>query len=245
MVEAYHVETPDFAGPMDLLVFLVRRRELDVAYISVSAIASDYLDWVERTETLDIDNAGDFILLAAVLLQFKAAELLPAGEPDIADIEIYTGDTDRSREELMALRSTIARLAEFEEKQINLFDRGSIKVTGLEEELAGEMLSDVTMYDLATVFRELIRELPPEPTRVIEQIPFTLEGQIAFVQSFFKTKRRILFDRLAETLDSRLAVIMTFLAVLELMRRRLLEIRQPEAFGQLWLIMHKENSAED
>ena len=239
MSTVYQVKIPDFAGPMDLLVFLVRRRELDVAYISVSAITTDYLTWIERMEYLDLDNAGDFILLAAVLLQFKAAELLPASEPEPSDAEVLAKDEEKSFKDLVALKVSVGRLAEFEEHQINLFDRGGIYIAGLEEELAGEMLSDVSLYDIAVAFRDLIRYLPSEPTHIIEDIPYTLEGQMAFIISFFGNARKIAFARLAEALESRLAVIMTFLAMLELMRLGKVVIKQPHPFGEFWLSLRE------
>ena len=221
---------------MDLLVYLVRRRELDVAYISVSAIATDYLEWTQRIHSLDLDNAGDFILLAAILLQFKAAELLSTSEPELSDVELLVDNRQRSFEELSALRAHASRLADLEEEQINLFDRGGISIGGLEEELIGDFLSDVSLYDIAVAFRGLIRKLPPEPTHIVENIPFTLEGQMAFIISFFGQDSRIAFDRLAGALESRLAVIMTFLAMLELMRLGSLIVRQPKPYGQLWLL---------
>jgi len=228
---------------MDLLVFLVRRRELDIAYISVSAIATDYLSWLDRKEELDLDYAGDFILLAAVLMQFKAAELLPTSEPEPSEAEMITRDQDFSYEDLAALKIKAAKLAELEEQQVGLFDIGGVHITGLEESLASEMLSDVSVYDMAIVFRSLIRELPPEPTFIIEEIPYSIEGQMAYILSFFENTKKVLFARLAGSLDSRLAVIMTFLAMLELMRLGKVSIRQPHPFGEFWLLMRVKYEA--
>ncbi len=236
----FEVTTPDFAGPMDLLVFIVRRRELDVAYISISAIARDYLDWLDRVETLEVDSAGDFILLAAILLQFKALNLLPGEEPEVAEVEWDGRGRTEAGEELNVLRSSIARLAELEAKQINFFDRGVVQVSGLEEQLTGEMLANVSAIDLALVFRDLIYKLPPEPTHIVEDIPYSLEGQMAFIFSFFKRSKRVAFERIAEALSSRLAVIMTFLAMLELMRLVKIRVVQYQPFGPLWLILQRE-----
>jgi len=232
----FEVATTDFAGPMDLLVFLIRRRELDVMYISVSAIAHDFLDWLERIDMPDLDAAGDFILLAATLLQFKVVNLLPGAEPEPSDAEINEIERYHSEAELQALRETAARMAELEENQINLFDRGSVLLSGFEEELASDMLSDVSVFDLALAFRDLIYKLPEEPTHIVEDIPYTLDGQIAFIRSFFGHSKRIAFVRLAEALVSRLAVIMTFLAMLELMRLGQIRVAQKAPFEPLWLI---------
>ena len=236
MPETFQVNTPDFAGPMDLLVFFVRRRELDVSYISVGAIVSDYLNWLQGCELRDLDSAGDFILLAAILLHFKSSGLLPLPEPEIADMELAAASALGAPEEFLALKLSASHLAELEEHQINLFDRGRILLEGVDAELAGDMLSDVSLYDLAVVFRDLIYKLPTEPTHIIEGIPFTIEGQMAFIMSFFQQAQRVAFGRMAEALESRLGVIMTFLAMLELMRQGRIVVRQPEPFGRLWLI---------
>ena len=222
------------------MVFLVRRRELDVSFISVSAITRDFLDWIERAELLDLDVAGDFILLAATLLQFKVFNLLPGLEPEPSDAEITTKERRVSENELQALRETALRLAELEEGQINLFDRGCIQISGIDEEITGEMLSDVSIFDIALAFRDLIYKLPDEPTHLIEDIPYTLEGQMSFIISFFKEIKKIHFARLAEALFSRLAVIMTFLAMLELIRLKKVKVMQRAPFDQLWLI-HLDN----
>ena len=240
MPDAYAVVTPEFAGPMDLLVYLVRKRELDVAYISISAIAGDFLTWLERTALVDLDDAGDFLLLAATLLQFKADELLEIGEPEITEAELTEAFRERSLVELLALRASVQKLAELEERQIGLFDRGTVEITGLEAELTGEMLTDVSLFDIALAFRDLIKNLPAEPTHIVEQIPFTIEGQMAFVLSYFTRAKRVAFAELAEALRSRLAVVMTFLAILELIRLKRILVRQRETFGPLWLILREK-----
>jgi segregation and condensation protein A len=242
-IEPFKVASPEFAGPMDLLVYLVRKRELDVAYISVSAIASDYLNWLEKTDVVDLDNAGDYLLLAATLLHFKADELLAIGEPEITEAELTEAFKERSLVDLLALRASVQKLAELEEHQIGLFDRGVVEVGGLEEELVGQALSDVSLYDIAMAFRDLIENLPVEPTHVIEKIPFTIEGQMAFILSYFSHAKRIAFDKLAAALETRLAVVMTFLAMLELIRLKRVAVRQQETFGPLWLVLREKVNA--
>lgn len=232
----FEVSIPDFGGPMDLLVYLVRKRELDIAYISISALATDFLNWLERIENPDLDQVGDFILLAATLLEFKVGDLLAGPEPDITEAEMGEAYREHSIAELLALRTNAQRLAELEERQSNLFERGGVHIAGLEAELSGEMLADVSIYDIAVAFRNLIYKLPPEPTHIVEQVPFTLEGQMAFIMSFFKSGKRVAFERLAEALETRLAVVMTFLAMLELLRLRRIAVRQTETFGPLWLV---------
>jgi len=235
MQDNYAVTTPEFAGPMDLLVYLVRKRELDVAYISISAITADFLQWLERCDLPNLDNAGDFILLAATLLQFKADELLASGEPEITEAELTDAFRENTLVDLLALRASVEKLAELEENQIGLFDRGAVQITGLDEELAEESLAEVSLYDIALAFRDLIQNLPPEPTHIVERIPFTIEGQMAFILALFTQSKRIAFDRLAASLDTRLAVVMTFLAMLELIRQSRISVRQSETFGPLYL----------
>lgn len=240
----FQVNIPDFAGPMDLLVFLVRRRELDVAYISVSAIAGDFLEWMNRADITDFDIVGDFILLAATLLQFKVANLLPGDEPELSEAEFAAIQRLGSPEDLAALRRTIAKLAELEARQINLFNRGTVELSGVDEELTQDMLSSVTAYDLALAFRDLIYRLPPEPTHIVEDIPYTLEGQMAYILSFGRGAKRVSFIRLAQGLTSRLAVVMTFLAMLELIRTGRLKVMQREPFGPMLLIFADKDDGQ-
>ena len=224
---------------MDLLVYLVRKRELDVAYISITAITADYLSWLEKAEPVDLDNAGDFILLAATLLQFKADDLLEVGEPDITEAELTDAFRENRLVDLFSLRASVERLAELEEGQFRLFERGLVETPGGDGELTEELLTEVSLYDIALAFRDLIQNLPPEPTHIVERIPFTIEGQMAFILSFFGRSKRLAFTRLAEALETRLAVVMTFLAMLELIRRRRIAVRQRETFGLLYLFLRE------
>lgn len=232
----FEVKLPDFVGPMDLLIFLIRRRELDIAYISVSAIASDFLEWLSKIEQIELDNAGDFILLAATLLQFKVNSLLIGNEPEYSEAEQTILERHGSTEEIMALRNAIQKLSELESQQINLFDRGSIQFKGVDDEITEEMLSDVSVVDLALIFRDVIYKLPKETTHLVETVPYTLEGQMVFILSFFKDKKKINFHALSEKLTSRLSVIMTFLAILELIRLSKVRVMQNEPFGTIYII---------
>lgn len=239
---SFEINTTDFAGPMDLLVYLVRRRELDVAFISVSAITLDYIDWLGRVELMDLDAAADFILLASILLQFKAYNLLPTSDPELSEVELLDSDRELSQAELAALRETALQFAELEAEQIHLFDRGNVELTGMDQEITSLMLNDVSVFDLALAFRELIYKLPAENLHVVEKIPFTLEGQMAFVLSFLSGTKKTAFTTLAASLFSRLAVIMTFLALLELIRLGKVRVAQEAPFEQLWLILGNNNT---
>jgi segregation and condensation protein A len=112
-----------------------------------------------------------------------------------------------------------------------------VELTGLDQEITATMLSDVSVFDLALAFRDLIYKLPAENLHIIENIPFTLEGQMAFVISFISGAKKTAFTRLASLLSSRLAVIMTFLALLELIKLGKVRVAQEAPFEPLWLIL--------
>lgn len=261
--ERFEVSTPDFTGPMDLLVYLVRQREIDVAMISVAQLAEDYLKWwqsrleqidlpvsyngdEENRENgysyigLDLDSAGEFVLLAAILLEYKAVSLLPMEQPDLSGIEVGSADDEWDPELLSQFQAPAQLLAELESKQINLFDRGAVHITGLDMEITSDMFSEVAVYDLALAFGRLNQELPPEKRHVVEGIPFTIEGQTSYILSFFEGTRKVSFEKLATGLTSRIAVVVTFLALLELIRRQKVAVIQTENFGSLWIIWREK-----
>lgn len=245
ITERYQVSLPDFVGPMDLLVHLVRQRELDVAYISVSTIASDYLDWwigrySDKTATNgwhDLDDAGDFIYLTSMLLEYKATTLLPDTETELDIFEDNGSWRLRAEEELLLLQDGIGQLAEREKLHIDRFDRGVVYVAGVDQHLTSDMLANVSLYDIAMAFHNISRELPEEPTHIVKKIVYTIEGQTSFILSFFEQMKRITFDRLAQALHNRIAVVVTFLAMLELMRLGMIAVRQHRPFGRLWIIL--------
>ena len=223
----YAVHLDDFEGPLDLLLFFIRRDELDIYDIPIARIADEYLAYVRLLERVDLDHVGDFIYMAALLISIKARMLLPSPELDEA------GEPIDPRQELVERLLEYVRfkeaadlLADREEERAELFTRG--RASGPLEAHAEQEpeVAKGSVFDLVTALRRVLTEAPEEPTHAIRKESYTIEEQQAFVLGVLGVGEQQSFVGLVSG-RSKPFVITTFLAVLELARQGVLILRVP------------------
>jgi segregation and condensation protein A len=209
---------PIFEGPMDLLLYLIRREEVDIFNIPIALITREYLNSLELMRAHDLDVGGEFLMMAATLLSIKAKMLLPR------PVQGEGGEEGDPRRELVerileyrAYKETAELFRNLEAKQSDLFPRGI--VAEVEEEDSAEFLRDVTLFDLLLAFKRAMDRLQAEKADYrVFLFPETLDQRIAMLREKLLNQKKIAFSSLIEELDTRLAVIMTFLAILEMTR---------------------------
>lgn len=245
---SWRVTTQAYSGPFDLLLQLVSRQRVTIGSISVSEIAAQYLEEVERMQDLDLDVASDFVLVASTLLDIKAASLVP-DEPSGArrtDEEDDEDDLDglspdEAREVLIArliaykqFRSAAAALGARAEAESRMFAR----TVGPDPDFLGLMpdyLEGITLRSLAVICADLDSR---RETLLLEaehvaprRTPVALT--IAAVDRLVRSKGAISFDELLDGQDSPEMVVANFLAVLELYKRGMVDVRQDALFGKI------------
>jgi segregation and condensation protein A len=236
----YTVKTDIFEGPFDLLLHLVSRQKLDVSAISVSDVADQYLAFIDRMQDLDLDVASDFLLVAATLLEIKASSLLPKEEQYFGD-ELDDLAPDEARDILVArllaykqFKNAAAELAARMESE----DRMHPRQAGLEQDFLGLMpdyLEGLTLRGLAVVCADLMhrREVFLLEAEHVASMPISLE---LHAESVHRRLMRFNTARFSDLLDgdsSPELVVVTFLAILELYKRGLADIRQDHIFGEI------------
>ncbi len=209
---------PVFEGPMDLLLYLIRREEVDIFNIPIALITREYLNSLELMRAHDLDVGGEFLMLAATLLSIKAKMLLP--RPVLSE-GVEEGDPRRELVERIleyrAYKETAELFRNLEAKQSDLFPRGI--VPELEEEDPAEFLRDVTLFDLLLAFKRAMDRLQAEKQDYhIFLFPETLHERMEILREKLQIQKKISFSSLIEELETRIAVIMTFLAILEMTR---------------------------
>jgi len=242
----FEIRLPHFEGPFDLLLFFIERDELDITDIPISRITNDFLDYLHHLETLNIEVASEFILVAATLMRIKSKLLLPRPQLDEAGNEIDP------REELMRhlmeykkYKSVIEDLHKMEEGELYKEKRGNIvkelrhlaELSNVEAEL-----QDLDMYKLLTVFEKVMKRHEEEKNRPVHQViqyPYTVEGQKEFIQNVLTTKGRIAFTELFEAGLTRVALIFNFLAILEMLAIGQLNIQIGEGYNNFWITMRE------
>ncbi len=230
----YRVRLPVFEGPLDLLLYFIRRDELNIYDIPVARIADEFLAYVRLMEELDLDGVGDFLYMAAVLLHIKAQMLLPR-PPTPTDEEAESGDP---RQELVArllnylrYKEAALRLDAQAEARQQLYTRGAAVGAGDEPTQQGPPpLAPVSLLALLDALRKVLERRVAPPAHTIRREVYSVEAQMHYVQRQLQGGRARTFGELVAG-RPRGFVIATFLAVLELARQggvwiRLLEGRE-------------------
>lgn len=222
----YRVQLQHFEGPMDLLLFFIRRDELDITDIPIADIADEYLAYVRLLERVDLDGVGDFIYMAALLINIKARMLLPTPETDEEGEPI-----DPRRElverllEYVRFKEASAQLDARKARRDDLFTRGD---AGRDKEAvqdAHEVEVDATVYDLVQALGAILIDAPEAEPVVHEVAPlrYTPEEQQRYVLRRILREERVSFRALVRQ-RAKGFVIATFLAVLEMARQRLVHL---------------------
>ena len=233
----YKVKLETFEGPLDLLLFLIKKNEVDIYDIPVSKITKQYLEYLEIIQLLDIEAASDFILLASTLLRIKAQMLLPK-----PSIEVEEEVVEDPRQELVyrlleykRFKDVATDLSEKEEYARKLFTRGSFKIDryGFEDELVDR--ADVSLFDLVSAFKTIVEKNKKVSIHRVVELNVTMEEQIDFVINKIKGKEKIKFVDLFDKDEDKIVWIVTFIAILELIKNQVLRAIQPETFGDILL----------
>lgn len=214
----YKIRLQQFEGPLDLLLFFIRRDELDIHDIPIARIADEFLEYVSYMEEVDLDGVGDFLYMAAVLINIKARLLLPATEVD------EDGEPIDPRSELVErlleyvrFKEASDRLEEQWDERSKQFTRGAASAVDSTLAEPEEELVEATVFDLITALRRVLTAAPDEPMHAVEAESFTVEEQQTFLRSALGSGKRHSFVEMAQG-RSKPFVIATFLAVLEMAR---------------------------
>jgi len=233
----YHVKLSAFDGPLDLLLHLIRKNEVDIYDIPIASITQQYLDTLELMDELNVNVAGDFVFMAATLIHIKSKMLLPPPHEDGVEDEL--GDP---RDELVArlleyqrYKEAAQMLYERQTLQGAIWLRSETAVAPLLEAdaQAQEELVDVDLYELLTAFRSVLERISRRKDITFERETVTVEEMIQILSAKVAPRTSISFEQLFEDVTTRSLLIVTFLALLELVRLRVFRVYQTKAFGPI------------
>jgi segregation and condensation protein A len=235
MAEQYKVELEVFEGPLDLLLYLIKKEEIDIYDIPIGRITNQYMDYLKLMRMLDLNIAGEFIVMASTLMMIKSRMLLPVEErPESEEEEEEDPRWDLVRQlvEYKKFKDAANQLQEKEELRDGVFAAAGQHVA-YEPEDPGNVLQDVSIFDLISAFREVLKKAPEDDFGDIYDEKFTVADKIDYVLGLVKNRERASFSSLFGTRASRHEIICTFLALLELIRLRQIGVAQEEQFGDI------------
>jgi segregation and condensation protein A len=235
---SYKIKLDSFEGPLDLLLFLIKKEEVDIYDIPIAKITQQFLEYIEIIQLLDLESASDFILMAATLMRIKAQMLLP--KPAIAEEEEEIGDPRQVLVqrllEYKRFKDVALDLGDKEEINAKLFPRGKIKI---EDESIGEeylAASEVSLFDLVAAFKQVIEQgQKPALVHQIQDINVTLEERMDFISRKLFDQIEIRFAQLFAAHEDRIIWVVTFIALLELIHRRHVQVFQEKPFSEIMI----------
>jgi segregation and condensation protein A len=233
MDQDYRVKLEMFEGPLDLLLFLIKRDEIDIYDIPIEHITKQYLEYMDLFKILDLDVAGEFVVMAANLIYIKSRCLLPVDQQppeEQAEEDDPRWELVRQLIEYKKFKDAAAHLQQREAHQENLFSRVPAKPEFESERPLGE----VGIFDLLNAFNTVLkRARQTEDLREIFEENFTVSDKIDLILKLMAAAGKVLFTRLFQPAAPRTEIVVTFLAILELIRLKQIRASQSETFGEI------------
>ena len=240
--EDYEVRIGSFNGPMDLLVYLVQKKEMSLDQIPIAEIADDFLEWVNRIGVTDLSKAGDFLYMASRLMALKVQELLPAEERDPELVEEYNADREKLMQEMLEYqryKQVAGGLQDMEGKNFGTYSRGRLEKTQNDE----DTLADANIWQLFRAYQKSLKTKISDTVHHIELDYVTIQDRQQAINNYLSVNGRALFEDLLDNDSHPIVAAVTFMALLEMIKTDEVVFRQSELFGPIW-IYRKKNNAE-
>jgi segregation and condensation protein A len=234
----WKVKLPVFEGPLDLLLYLIKKEEVDIYEVELGRICDQYLAYIDSLEELEIEVAGEFLVIAATLVYIKSRALLPVDQQMSADEEEDGEDPRleliRQLVEYKKFKDAAAELGDLQQLQEKLFHRDVTPDLPKPEKPA---FGDVSPLDLVKAFQKILRRIrEKQGFKEIEAEQFTVSQKIEIILRRIEDEGTLPFSTLFAEYCSRAELAVTFLAVLELVRLKQIRVRQSELFGEIELV---------
>lgn len=232
--EEYKVELEIFEGPLDLLLYLIKKEEVEIYDIPIERITNQYMKYLDVLKMLDLNIAGDFLVMAATLMMIKSRMLLPVEEraEEEEDEEDPRWDLVRQLVEYKKFKDAALHLEEFEAIQQNVFARDSEEGIELGEE-ADMAMRDVGIFDLISAFSDALKKMEREDLKEIFFERFTVAEKVDQILQALKDSDTLIFSALFSGITSRSEIVCTFLALLELIRLKQVTVKQNDTFSDI------------
>jgi segregation and condensation protein A len=228
---SYQIKLPQFEGPFDLLLFFIERDELDIYNIPITRITNDFLDYIHRQESLNIEMSSEFILFISTLMRIKAKMLLPRKELDAQGNEIDP------REELVSklleykkFKEASAQMAEMEAIRMLMVKRGNIQkeLSQIGEDAGeGTEIQNITLFKLMKAFEKAMQKYSDrvnKPVHTVVQYRYTMENARRNMMDVAEKERTVSFEKIFELAENRVHAIFLFLSLLELVQQKFMKI---------------------
>ena len=233
MERKYQINLDTFEGPLDLLLYFIKRDELNIYDIPIAKITREYLEYLNMMHTLDLQIAGEFVEMASNLMSIKAKMLLPrfseASEND--DIEDPRNELVQRLLEYQQYKEMGKEMKKLEEENISYFHRNP-NLTYVDRNIdAKEILHKISLFDILTAFKNVLDKIPDESIpHEVQLEDVNIDDQTKYLYTFFIKKSKVNFSTVVKTIKNRVVLIVTFVAILEMIKTQQIRIYQTDLF---------------
>jgi segregation and condensation protein A len=239
-MSAYCVQLDIFSGPLDLLLYLVRRNEVDILDLPIARITASFLDYLDVLQMIDLDLAGDFVVMASTLMEIKSRMVLP--QPEVEERSAAeSGDDPRSdlirqlleyKKYRDAARALEQRAAEWQER----YPRRTSERPSEGKDLASDFIRDVELWDLVSALGRVLRTRAAESHASIRYDETPICVYMERIEARVRAQGRVAFSSLFAGENERSRIVGVFLAILELLRHHGYRAEQPVEYGEIWVL---------
>ena len=233
---SYKVNINDFEGPLDLLLFFIRRDKLNIYDIPISEITNDFLEHISILNEMNIEVGGEFIYMASLLMKIKSKMLLPKDELELED------DID-PRQDLVLKLIEYKKFKEISEELSNIKDdylnRYKTKIKEKYKNINNEKSFSIGNFNLNHIIKTysyLINHLPDSGSYELDGEKFSVSDQIKLLKKKINNRKRISFKDIIKTVKTKIHIIYLFIAILEMIRNKEIKIEQKESFSEIYII---------
>jgi segregation and condensation protein A len=239
---SYEIKLDIFEGPLDLLLYLIRKNEIDIYNIPIALITEQYLEYLDLMRSLNLDLAGEYLVLAATLIHIKSRLLLPPveGEEDGEEGEDPRNELVRQLLEYQAFKEAALSLDARPLLDRDVFTRGAPAEEPAAAEQEVETMIEVGVFELVQAFRTLMAGLDRSEDMAIDTEKMSLTDRINEIMERLTEEKELTFTALLGERTDRKRIVYTFLAILELMKLRMVRAYQLGPFGVIRLFLAVE-----
>jgi segregation and condensation protein A len=231
MDEVYNIKIPVFEGPFDLLLHLIKEAKIDIYDIPIALITRQYLQYIEMMKELNLEIAGDFLVMASTLIHIKSRMLLPPDEETpLEEQEDPRLELVQKLLEYQTFKEAASSLRDREDEWKKVFSRDPLSDEG--EEL---YLIDVNLFDLMSAFKKLLETVSPDIITITKET-LTVKDRMSVIMEMIEGLDAMRFEEIFKGSITRIHLIITFVALLELIRLGLVKAYQEKEFGNIWVI---------
>ena len=230
----FNIKIENFEGPLDLLLYFIKRDKIDIYDIPITQITNEYISVIDEAKKLDVSIAGEFLFMASMLLRIKTQMLLPRQINDESlDIEDPRIDLVAQLLEYKKYKSIANKLKNLHFENKDSFFRNSSKVVYDQSPNASDFLNEVTLYDISKIFKDAVNNAPTQDSFEIYRETVSLKDQQDFILQQFNNGKILSLKNLVKKLETKLKIIVTFLALLEMIKRSEIICSQKENFEDI------------